>query len=64
MSLSNVFSRRWEKVKSALESLDRAFTYSPLDDQARRLAAIESRMDAMEELIGRDASCADITTRP
>lgn len=62
MPLSNAVSRRWEKIRSTIESLDRAFNESPIEDQARRLAAIEARMDAVEESIGRGALDANLTS--
>jgi len=49
MSLFNDFGRRWQKLRSALELLDRAFGYSPLEEHMRRLAALEARMAKFEE---------------
>lgn len=48
MSLAKFASQRWSKLKSALETLDRALDYSPLEEQARRLAAIEARLNELE----------------
>lgn len=51
MSLSSALGRGWQRLRSALERLDSAFDYSPLDDQARRIAALEARMAKVEETV-------------
>lgn len=51
MSLANALGRRWQKLRSALELMDRAFDHSPLDDHARRIAALEARMAKVEETV-------------
>lgn len=49
MSLISALGRLWQRLSSALELLDSAFDYSPLDDHARRLAALEARMAKVEK---------------